>query len=79
MSNVLKGEKKIAIAIDDYKEQHYKKELNKRGFDNFTIGPGVTKDTRNIIIVVSEQLFEQNKETIRRLCNKLELSRPWKN
>lgn len=71
--------KKIGIAFDDYKEQHYKKELNARGMRDFTVGPGVTPDTRSAIIIVDAADFAAKKEEIRRMCVKLEISKPWKN
>lgn len=71
--------RKIVIAVDDYKEQHFKKELNARGITDFTTGPGVTYDTQNIIVRCEDVDYEHYKEQVRRLCVKLEISKPWKN
>jgi nitrogen regulatory protein PII len=68
----LGGVKKIGIAVDDYKLDKFKEELKQRGFNDFAVMPGVTKDTRMIRIQVEDEKFLEASEQIRRLCKKME-------
>lgn len=71
--------KNIGIVCDDYKLPHFEKELTKRGFDNHTVHVGPTTDLRTIQVHVEDEHFKRDSESVRRLCKKLEYSRPWKN
>jgi hypothetical protein len=48
---------KANIVCDDYKEEAFKKVLTKNGFE-FTVHPGITKDTRQILVVYEQHQLE---------------------
>lgn len=64
--------KKIGIAVDDYKLEKFKEELNARGLPDFEVCPGVTSDTRLIRVMCDDKDFDDTTEKIRRLAKKME-------
>lgn len=71
--------KNIGIVCDDYKLPHFQKELNKRGFDNYTVSNGIANGTKLIQVHVADEHFKRDTESVGRLCRKLEFTKPWRN
>lgn len=64
--------RKIGVAVDDYKLDKFKEELVERGFPNFEVFAGVTKDTKLIRVEVEDKDFGTATTAIGRLCRKME-------
>lgn len=65
------GTRRIGIAVDNYKVERYTEEINKLGYSVIT-RPGVTSKTKTLTIDVSEQIYDEAREKIRRMCKRLE-------
>jgi|AntRauTorckE6833_2_1112554.scaffolds.fasta_scaffold01397_7 hypothetical protein len=59
---------KAGIAVDNYKINKFKKELNKNGFTDYEVFP-FTKDTSTIKVEVEKE----NLAEIKKLCIEIEL------